>query len=1285
MSNFRNQTCTSIHALNNEVCVVMSNEFELMRQTWGQFLFELLFGAGMYGVNLILSSGTIIVLLHSEPGVGQNKASKHLLTTLVLMLILATTYIVVSVVSMFKLQYIPAHTTDITIFATSLEIPIWAELNIWRCYILYGKSIKMIIFPVFTAVVGAGVGLCANLGTFDSANMVNSIWAALTAISTLYCTTAIARKIYTSMRFSQRISNLFPVFVIIVETGVIYTSVLIIYLITTLINNTNTAQAEYAQVILTAIIAQLPPLVLCMLVLQLKFFQNNETVQHSISETSAAGLWAAFRRAFRPAKDTPDDSPMSTFRVASGAVHSTSQTQVETADTHRRSGLRAHNASASDVADVALCVLWICGVRDGWSDLRVAALAGNLRDWAKLENDSYVRSMRFVSHQSKFCQGSVWDVSLRSTRESIPPPASALTRAACVPTPSAVTVTAVPIPNSIPWSHKRSLARSPDPFHQQETIGHGRSSIPSNIAAPMAGANKSLLGRKRSAPTTSSAASAKRKKLSTNELPWKAVARSAEDDIDFDEGILGLEEVDDVEVVYEEMPGGGRVARFNVLESALEKMGEAKADYEASETGIEELEELEEELDLEEQESAAEEGSQFDKTPSPEPSQEIAKPVAFDPKLIPEWSPFDLDIRLQRALYAQKFISPTPIQSQAIPKAVENRDIIGVAETGSGKTLAYGLPILNALLAEKSAQEVPSGTRRQVRALILAPTRELALQVSTHLNACLNDYDLADLAIKTEDAEDPSLGPSTGKGKGKKPSKAQQKGKGKSQPSGPKKPPLVSVAAIVGGMSAQKQKRILERGVDVLVATPGRLWDILEEDDELAKGVKNLRYLVLDEADRMIETGHFAELDNILRLTQRETQHDVTDPDFHGGSAEESDGESSDSVDDHARSTSPNMQTFVFSATLSKDLQRNLKKRHKPRPLKKGEKPASTLDDLISRLDFRDPEPEVIDLSPEGGVVSTLQESRIDCLSEDKDIYLYYFLLRYPGRSLVFLSSIDGIRRLLPMLELLGLPAFPLHSQLEQRQRLKNLDRFKSHENAVLLATDIAARGLDIPSVDHVVHYQIPRTADSYVHRNGRTARARRSGFSMLMCAPDERRLVRALLGSLGRQESDIPEMAVDHHLLDKLKPRLQLAKQIDNAQHKTKKENHERNWLKATADAMDIELGTDFEQSDGENTAPTKSKIKARNAKVATLKAELKELLSQPLVARGVSTRYITSGSRPIVDDILAGEYHEGLIGVKKSEASNDLVHPKKGAKKAGAAQKEKKEDYEEWGGFGS
>ena len=148
-----------------------------------------------------------------------------------------------------------------------------------------------------------------------------------------------------------------------------------------------------------------------------------------------------------------------------------------------------------------------------------------------------------------------------------------------------------------------------------------------------------------------------------------------------------------------------------------------------------------------------------------------------------------------------------------------------------------------------------------------------------------------------------------------------------------------------------------------------------------------------------------------------------------------------------------------------------------------------------------------------------------------------------------------------------------------------------------MLATDIAARGLDIPSVDHVIHYQVPRSADVYVHRNGRTARAKRDGFSLLMCAPEERRISRALLNSVGRracltiydlgdvlvlttlaEEEDIPEMSVELYMLDKLKARIQLARQVDSAQHKVKKENHEKKWLREAAEAMEIEIDSDMD-----------------------------------------------------------------------------------------------------------
>ncbi|KAG1776796.1 ATP-dependent RNA helicase [Suillus placidus] len=739
----------------------------------------------------------------------------------------------------------------------------------------------------------------------------------------------------------------------------------------------------------------------------------------------------------------------------------------------------------------------------------------------------------------------------------------------------------------------------------------------------MSGDSKSkpaFMKRKAKAGPSASRKRLKMQPTSLDGLPWKAVHRPSETGLDGDDGILELEEVENVEVVYENTEGG-RVIKFNVLEP----LNKATKTTEASEP----------EADV----------------PSSASSELLNTSVSFDSKsLLPNWHAFCMHSHLLQVLHSRGFATPTPIQAKSLPIVFNGRDVVGVAETGSGKTLAYGLPILHRIL---SHPRLPR-TKRKLQALILAPTRELALQVSDHLNVFARVIDTKaeqDVDIRnTEDKEKLHKNITL---------------------------PLVSIAAIVGGMSAQKQRRILDRGVDVLVATPGRLWDILEDDEGLARQISQLKFLVLDEADRMVEAGHFAEMDNILRLTIRKSQEDEI----------ETPEAPDDSLDAHqgAENTEATpvdaLQTFVFSATLSKDLQKNLKRSYRQKGFKKLSKPASTLDDLLLRLDFRDPDPAVIDISPEGGVVSTLKESKIECLSTDKDAYLYYFLLRYPGRSLVFLSSIDGIRRLSPLMELLNLKAFPLHSQMEQRQRLKNLDRFKATKNAVLLATDIAARGLDIPAVDHVVHYQIPRSTDVFVHRNGRTARAMQKGFSLLMCAPDERRVVRALLASLGRKDTDIPEISVELTLLDKLKNRILLARQIDSQQHKIKKQHHERNWLKETAEAMEIELDSDILSESADESNPSKHQKRNNDAKMAVLKAKLKELMSQPLLSRGVSMRYITSGSRPIADDIISGDVHETMLGLKKSEAGDDLV----AAAKQKPAHKQVHEEPEEWNGFGS
>ncbi|KAI9463017.1 ATP-dependent RNA helicase [Russula earlei] len=729
--------------------------------------------------------------------------------------------------------------------------------------------------------------------------------------------------------------------------------------------------------------------------------------------------------------------------------------------------------------------------------------------------------------------------------------------------------------------------------------------------------------RRRSLPVSDFSKKRKTVHTSLDDLSWRPVVRSRTAGLDFDEGLLGLEEVEGVQFLVDDSK---RTSTLNPDEG---------------ETGV--------------QDGIPSIKVATRTTPDPGATLESRSDVimTFDSEhLLPAWHFFGLHPQLYAALHSQNFVSPTPIQSRAIPKACSGRDVIGVAETGSGKTLAYGLPILHELLTGVSTSSSKTKCRRPLRALVLAPTRELALQVSAHINTCLNHHEISAIA----DGE-----PKKGK------RKASDKGKEKGHVT-PHAPPPVSVAAIVGGMSMQKQARILRRGVDVLVATPGRLWDILDGDDELAEDLKNLRFLVLDEADRMIETGHFAELDNILKLTQRRFRQAVTDPEFHS--------EDPSTFSPNDANSSPPMQTFVFSATLSKELQQNLKKGWRPKGLQRNDgRPASTLDDLLLRLDFRDPEPEIIDISPKGGVVPTLKESKIECLATDKDVHLYHFLLRYPGRTLVFLSSIDGIRRLSPLLELLRLPTFLLHSQLEQRQRLKNLDRFKSHAHSILLSTDIAARGLDIPLVSHVVHYQIPRTVDTYIHRTGRTARAQRDGFSLLMCAPDERRVVRTLFGNLGRQVTDIPEMIVDHHFLDKLKRRIRVAKEIDALQHQENKANHEKKWMHATAEALDIDLDSDYHSEDGH----TKQLHKAHDVKSGQLKAELRELLKQPLVARGVSTRYITSGSRPIAHDILTGENHEGMIGVRKTDPGSDVV-PRKGKTMTKGLQRH---EFEEWTGI--
>ncbi|BEI79786.1 hypothetical protein CcaverHIS002_0103150 [Cutaneotrichosporon cavernicola] len=709
-----------------------------------------------------------------------------------------------------------------------------------------------------------------------------------------------------------------------------------------------------------------------------------------------------------------------------------------------------------------------------------------------------------------------------------------------------------------------------------------------------------------------------KKRLRADELRWTTVNTSTLPGMDAGGGMMMLEEIEGVAVEWEDDAKGGRTAKFvtrekgkSNAESESESESEVKEDEDEAESVTEDEHEDEHEGEAEDEaEDQPDELEELtfaglDAADLNDADEDVVESEpSFNDKKLPAWKGINLPAPLKHGLRSLGFKTPTDIQKRALPSALEGRDVVGVAETGSGKTLAYALPILSHVLRQ------PRAAKRALSALILCPTRELALQVSESLNDFLAQACPAD--------------------------------KGK--------PPRVSVGSVVGGLSAQKQARIVERGADVLVATPGRLWDLLKANDGLAASVRQLKFLVIDEADRMIETGHFAELENIVQLTQRASDQVEEEEDdvFKAASTALSSAQARD-----------DMQTFVFSATLSKDLQANLK-RFKRRG--KGKK-SSTLEDLVERLDFRDANPEVIDLSPEGGLVSTLREAMIECIASDKDLYLYYMLLRYPGRTLVFTSSIDGIRRLIPLFQTLRVPVHPLHSQLQQKQRLRNLDRFRSQANSVLIATDVAARGLDIPHVDHVVHFNLPRSADAYVHRSGRTARAQNPGFALQLVAPEDRAVQRGLLKALGRTAPP-PDMPIEGGFLRSLKERVTVARELEKALHNTKKEAHDKNWLREAAEAMDVDIDPSMlSDLEDDPDAPYAHRPTAKHDK---LKAELASLLSQPLVARGVSARYPTSGSRIIVDDVLSGDAHGVMLGASTVPAFEvaDAVASKRGGK---------------------
>ncbi len=356
---------------------------------------------------------------------------------------------------------------------------------------------------------------------------------------------------------------------------------------------------------------------------------------------------------------------------------------------------------------------------------------------------------------------------------------------------------------------------------------------------------------------------------------------------------------------------------------------------------------------------------------------------------------------LLNAVKEAGYDAPTPIQEQAIPLALKGRDLIGLAQTGTGKTAAFTLPILDRLR---------DGPRR-TRALVLTPTRELCMQVESSFRKYAKHLEM-------------------------------------------------SVAAVFGGVPLEPQERALRGGVDVVVATPGRLIDHLQRQNAV---LDELEALVLDEADRMLDMGFAPQINTIVSRLPRYRQ------------------------------------TLLFSATMPPEVE------------------------ALARKYLR--RPTVVQVGRRSAAASTVSHYVYPVAQARKSALLADLLRQQKMHAvLVFTRTKVGADRVVRDLAHLGIAAVAMHADKTQAQRTRALEGFKGGEIGVLVATDIAQRGLDISGISHVINYDVPQQPEDYVHRIGRTGRAARDGDAYTFMAPDEITMVRTIERMIGQP---IPRISV--------------------------------------------------------------------------------------------------------------------------------------------------------------
>ena len=345
-----------------------------------------------------------------------------------------------------------------------------------------------------------------------------------------------------------------------------------------------------------------------------------------------------------------------------------------------------------------------------------------------------------------------------------------------------------------------------------------------------------------------------------------------------------------------------------------------------------------------------------------------------------------------RAVKAEGYTEPTPIQEQAIPVLLKGKDLMGCAQTGTGKTAAFAIPILQ-LLFEK---QVPAAGKRPIKALIITPTRELAIQISESFTA---------------------YGKHTG----------------------------LRHTVIYGGVSQHNQTNILKNGVDILIATPGRLLDLI---DQRFISLQNIQFFVLDEADRMLDMGFIHDVKKIIMKLPAKRQ------------------------------------SLFFSATMPPDIQ----------------KLAATI------LDH----PVKVEIVPVVATTNLITQSLYFVDKSDKKSLLLYLLQdKSIKTALIFTRTKHGADRVSKDLIKAGIKAAAIHGNKSQLARQDALNNFKNKRTRVLVATDIASRGIDVEQLSHVINYEIPNIPETYVHRIGRTGRAGVDGVALSFCDADEKEYLR--------------------------------------------------------------------------------------------------------------------------------------------------------------------------------